>query len=99
MGIFVHERGIFKMKNILNDLMKQQGIVTEKLSVDTGVSRNTISRLRNDDFDCKISTVTKLAIYFNISVDEFLGMPPTCGAKKAIHEICEVIRRYQNGKF
>ena len=59
--------------NRLYELMKSYGVTSEELTELTGVSRNTISRLRNEDFNCKIDTLSRLAGFFRISIDEFLN--------------------------
>ena len=59
--------------NRLYELMKSYGVTSEELTEFTGVSKNTISRLRNEDFNCKIETLSRLAGFFRISIDELLN--------------------------
>lgn len=59
--------------NKLYDLMKEQGLTAAILSEQAGIGVNTISRLRNEDFNCKLSTVIKLSDYFGITIEDFLN--------------------------
>ena len=104
MGIFAHSNGNFPkkgyyMKNCLNELMKKKGITTEGLSLRCGVAKNTISKLRNDDVDCRISTILKLTDFFNVSISEFLGISEKCNFDFFLSELKRLIRRYYNGKY
>lgn len=59
--------------NRLYDLMEERRLTTEMLSEQAGIGVNTISRLRNEDVDCKLSTVIKLSDYFGVTIEEFLN--------------------------
>lgn len=59
--------------NKLYDLMKEQRLTAEMLSEQAGISVNTISRLRNEDVNCRLSTLIKLSNYFGITIEDFLN--------------------------
>lgn len=85
--------------NRLNELMKKEGISNEELAFQTDIAKNTISRLRNEDINCKIFTILKLTEHFNVSVDYFLGFNTQ---KIEIEQIIKIItaelRRCYYGK-
>ena len=91
MGIFP-ERHV--MKNCLNELMKKRGITTEGLAFQVGIAKNTISKLRNEDIDCRLSTILKLSAFFNVSISEFLGISKNQDFDLFISELKRLMRRY-----
>ena len=86
--------------NKLNDLMKENALTNEELSFKTDIAKNTISKLRNEDFNCKILTIKKLTDFFNVSFDYFLGYgSKNIDVEKIIQTIINEIRRYYYGNF
>ena len=86
--------------NKLNDLMNESNITNEELSFKTGVALNTISKLRNQDVNCRILTIKRLSDYFNISIEFFLGYKTkNFDIEKFIKIITEEIRRCYYGNF
>ena len=85
--------------NRLNELMKKEGISNEELAFQTGVAKNTISRLRNEDVNCKVFTIKNLTDFFNVSFDYFLGFNTQ---EIEIEQIIEIItaelRRCYHGR-
>ena len=82
--------------NKLNELMKKRGLTNEVLSGFTQVSVNVISKMRNEDINCTLSTICKLCDFFSVSIDEFLGKK----TEFQLEEFVDYIRRYfSNGKY
>ena len=82
------------MKNCLNELMKKKGITTQGLAFRSGVAKNTISKLRNEDIDCRLSTIFKLSDFFNVSIAEFLGISKNQDFDLFIAELRKLVRRF-----
>lgn len=86
--------------NRLNELMKERLLTNEELSFRTKIGVNTISKLRNENFNCKIYTILRLADYFNISIDYFLGRnSKNFDIEKLIKIINDDIRRCYYDNF
>lgn len=60
------------MKN-LSKLRKQNGISQAKLGKDIGLARNTICQYESGNRSPDISTLIKIADYFNVSMDYLWG--------------------------
>ena len=58
------------MKNRLEELRKQRGIKQEDLANALEVSRQTIGSLENGRYNPYIQLAFKIAIYFNMSIEE-----------------------------
>lgn len=69
--------------NVLNKLMKNQGLSLDKLAKLTGVSRSNINRMRTDP-DCNptIYTLLPIAKFFQISVEQLIGEQPITDSHK-----------------
>ena len=86
--------------NRLNELMQENSLTNEELSFQTDIAKNTISKLRNEDFNCKIFTIKKLTEFFNVSFDYFLGYGnQNANIEKLIKIITNEIRRCYYGNF
>lgn len=86
--------------NRLNELMKERFLTNEELSFKSKIGVNTISKLRNEDFNCKIYTILRLSDFFNVSVDYFLGRnSKNFDIEKLIKIINYDIRRCYYGNF
>lgn len=60
--------------NILKSLRVDAGISLAKLSEKTGVDEATISQLENDRRKGRLTTIAKLARYFNKPIEEFQSL-------------------------
>ena len=58
------------MKNRLEELRKQRGIRQEELAAALEVSRQTIGSLENGRYNPSILLASKIARYFNVSIEE-----------------------------
>lgn len=86
--------------NRLNELMQENSLTNEELSFQTDIAKNTISKLRNEDFNCKIFTIKKLTEFFNVSFDYFLGYGnQNTNIEKLIKIITNEIRRCYYGNL
>ena len=66
-----------KLNDILEYLMKEQGINTQQLHKHTGVPLSTLKRLRlNKENNPTVASLVPIAQYFNVSVDQLLGIDP-----------------------
>jgi putative transcriptional regulator len=63
-------KGVFIVKNRLEEIRKQHGIKQEKLAEDLEVSRQTIGSLENGRYNPSIILAFKIARYFNLSIEE-----------------------------
>lgn len=62
------------MKKI-SELRKENGGLTQgELAKELGVTQATISRWEKDQFSISGENIMKLALYFNASADDLLGM-------------------------
>jgi transcriptional regulator with XRE-family HTH domain len=68
---------------VLNNLMENQGLSLDKLAKLTGVSRSNINRMRTDE-NCNptISSLLPIATFFNLSVEQLIGITPTTDTHK-----------------
>lgn len=57
----------------LKTLRKQKGVSQQKLAEAIGVSQQSINRYENHNIEPDISTLIKIADYFNISMDALVG--------------------------
>lgn len=61
------------LKNYLKDIMKKRNISTSQLSNETGISRQTITKIKNNPFyNISGQTISELILFFNITFDDFL---------------------------
>jgi len=69
--------------NVLNKLMKDQGLSLDKLAKLTGISRSNINRIRTDP-DCNptIASLLPIAKFFQISVEQLIGEQPIADPHK-----------------
>lgn len=59
-------------KNNLKDLMSERNISSHKLASETSISRQTISKIKNNGFhNISINVLTELLVYFNLSFNDF----------------------------
>ena len=58
------------MKNRIEQIRKQQGILQEEFAKAMGVSRQTISSLENGRYNPSILLAYKIAKYFGMSIEE-----------------------------
>ena len=58
------------LKNILEKLRKERGILQEELADRMGVSRQTIGSLENGRYNPSITLAFKLAKYFELAVED-----------------------------
>lgn len=69
------------MKNILEKLRQERGINQEDLAKAMGVSRQTIGSLENGRYNPSIILAYKLALYFNLSIEEIFIYEENCDEK------------------
>ena len=58
------------MKNRIETIRKERGIVQEEFAKAMGVSRQTISSLENGRYNPSILLAHKIAKYFGLSIEE-----------------------------
>ena len=58
------------MKNRIEQIRKQQGILQEEFAKAMGVSRQTISSLENGRYNPSILLAYKIARYFEMTIEE-----------------------------
>ena len=58
------------MKNRLEEIRKERGIKQEELAAALEVSRQTIGSLENGRYNPSIILASKLARYFNMSIED-----------------------------
>ena len=58
------------MKNRIEEIRKDRGILQEELAKSMGVSRQTISSLENGRYNPSIILAYKIAKYFDMSIEE-----------------------------
>lgn len=61
----------------LKELRKAKGLTQHQLANELGVTRQAISLYEKGDREPKISTLIKLADYFDVSVDYLIGHEKT----------------------
>ena len=65
-----------KIRNSLQLLTEMHGVSEAELYNQLGVSKSTFYRLLSGAVDPRASTLTSIAAYFNVSVDQLLGNQP-----------------------
>ena len=58
------------MKNKIEEIRKEQGILQDEMAKALGVSRQTISSLENGRYNPSILLAHKIAKYFGMTVEE-----------------------------
>ena len=58
------------MKNRLEEIRKERGIKQEELAAALEVSRQTIGSLENGRYNPSITLAFKLALYFDMSIED-----------------------------
>ncbi|BBB14613.1 peptidase S24-like domain protein [Candidatus Rickettsiella viridis] len=86
-----------KLNDILEYLMKEQRINTQQLHKHTGVSLSTLKRLRlNKENNPTVASLVPIAQYFNISVDQLIGIDPLEKNSRLQNEITVPIIEWEN---
>ena len=58
------------MKNKIENIRKEQGILQDEMAKALGVSRQTISSLENGRYNPSITLAYKIAKYFDMTIEE-----------------------------
>jgi putative transcriptional regulator len=58
------------MKNKIEDIRKERGILQDELAKALGVSRQTISSLENGRYNPSILLAHKIARYFSLTIEQ-----------------------------
>ena len=58
------------MKNRIEEIRKEKGILQEELAKKMGVSRQTISSLEHGRYNPSIFLAHKIAVYFNMAIED-----------------------------
>ena len=58
------------MKNRIEEIRKEKGILQDEFAKQMGVSRQTISSLENGRYNPSIMLAYKIAKYFGLSIEE-----------------------------
>lgn len=58
------------MKNRIEEIRKEKGILQDEFAKQMGVSRQTISSLENGRYNPSIMLAHKIAKYFGLSIEE-----------------------------
>ena len=58
------------MKNKIENIRKEQGILQDELAKAMGVSRQTISSLENGRYNPSITLAYKIAKYFGMTIED-----------------------------
>ncbi len=58
------------MKNRIEEIRKEKGILQEELAKKMGVSRQTISSLERGRYNPSIFLAHKIAVYFNMAIED-----------------------------
>ena len=58
------------MKNKIEEIRKEQGILQDEMAKALGVSRQTISSLENGRYNPSILLAYKIAKYFGVTIEE-----------------------------
>lgn len=58
------------MKNRIEEIRKEKGILQEELAKQMGVSRQTISSLERGRYNPSIFLAHKIALYFHLTIEE-----------------------------
>ena len=68
------------MKNRIEEIRKQRGILQEELAKSMGVSRQTISSLENGRYNPSIQLAFRIARFFNMTIEEVFVFEEEAGA-------------------
>ncbi len=63
--------------NKLKELRKSKKATQTEVAVYLGIKQNTYSQYENDVRQPDIDTVAKLALFFEVSIDELVGLKPS----------------------
>ena len=58
------------MKNKIEEIRKERGILQDELAKNMGVSRQTISSLENGRYNPSITLAYKIAKYFDMTIED-----------------------------
>lgn len=58
------------MKNRIEEIRKERGVLQDELAKAMGVSRQTISSLENGRYNPSIMLAYRIAKYFNMTIEE-----------------------------
>lgn len=61
----------------LREIRKEKGVSQQKLADKLGISRSTVAMWETGGSEPDLDTLTKLAEYFNITIDRLLGRDET----------------------
>ena len=61
------------MKNKIENIRKEQGILQDEMAKALGVSRQTISSLENGRYNPSIMLAYKIAKYFGMTIEDIFG--------------------------
>ena len=73
----------------LSDLIADKNISLGKLEQMTGISKSALSKYTNDEAEAPITSIVKLAQYFDISADYLLGLSDARTADKDLQFVCD----------
>lgn len=66
-----------RLKSVLSSLMKEKSVTSSELARATGVVQPVVYRIASGETDNpKIKTITPIAKYFDVSIDQLLGFAP-----------------------
>ena len=68
------------MKNRIEEIRKERGILQEELAKAMGVSRQTISSLENGRYNPSIQLAFRIARFFNMTIEEVFVVEEEAGA-------------------
>ena len=71
-----------KTYNRLKALRESNGLTLRKLEEFTGITNSTLSAIENGNRRMNIRVATKLAKYFNVSIDYLVGLENTLDKKE-----------------
>ena len=66
----LHTKGRFAMKNRIEQIRKERGILQDEFAKSLGVSRQTISSLENGRYNPSILLAYKIAKFFGMTIEE-----------------------------
>ena len=66
----LHTKGRFTMKNRIEQIRKERGILQDEFAKSLGVSRQTISSLENGRYNPSILLAYKIAKFFDMTIEE-----------------------------
>ena len=72
--------------DVIRELRIASGLTQQEFSDILGFSQQAVSKLENNTAEPDISTLIKIAQYFEVSVDELLGLDPPEQIRKPIQE-------------